>query len=357
MASYLTVRDRESDHPSSCAKGAKVPTELENAQKSLTQIQNFDVTKLAREDDLGKSLSFLVAIAPAARLVNLFQRVPAASLEDFPAATLSQLKQWTDQVLTLFDEILAFKLESDPNPTQRRKQLIDRVNDLYNQSWPIVFPFVSYGAARATDFRLLERQGQQAVESINSASANLTNQLKADAEESKKLLESIRNVAAEQGVSQQAEYFKKEADRHEKEAASWRQGTVLLAVGLVAFAVLTMFTNHIPWLSPKDNLESTQIITGKVLIFVVIAYMLLLSARNFMAHVHNTIVNRHRQNALLTFNVMTGAGSEPATRDIVLAQAAACIYAPQETGYTKSAPQETSLPQALLGLVARTESK
>jgi hypothetical protein len=85
--------------------------------------------------------------------------------------------------------------------------------------------------------------------------------------------------------------------------------------------------------------------------------MLLLSARNFLAHVHNGIVNRHRQNALLTFKAMTEAGASPAARDIVLGQAAACIYAPQETGYTKGAPTEQSLPQALVQMITRTEPK
>ena len=64
--------------------------------------------------------------------------------------------------------------------------------------------------------------------------------------------------------------------------------------------------------------------------------MLILSAKNFLSHQHNAIVNKHRQNALMTFNALVTAGISKESKDIVLMHAAACIFAPQETGYAKS---------------------
>src|SRR5262249_31696425 len=151
--------------------------------------------------------------------------------------------------------------------------------------------------------------------------------------------------------------FQQTAVRHEQLANTWRWATIWIAVGVGAYAIATMFAHHMPWLNPQDAAQSAQIITGKVLVFAVLAYMLLLSARSFLAHVHNGIVNRHRQNALLTFTAMTEAGGTPAARDVVLAQAAACIYGSQETGYTKGAHTEPSLPQALIQMITRTEPK
>ena len=46
--------------------------------------------------------------------------------------------------------------------------------------------------------------------------------------------------------------------------------------------------------------------------------------------------NRHRQNALLTYRALVAAAGEHETEDIVLAHAAVCIFAPQETGYSGS---------------------
>jgi hypothetical protein len=75
---------------------------------------------------------------------------------------------------------------------------------------------------------------------------------------------------------------------------------------------------------------------SKILIFAVLAYMLLLCARNFLSHKHNAIVNKHRQNALLTFNALVAAAGTEERRDVILTYAAACIFSPQDTGYTKA---------------------
>ena len=73
---------------------------------------------------------------------------------------------------------------------------------------------------------------------------------------------------------------------------------------------------------------------SKILIFSVISFILYLSARNFLSHKHNAVVNRHRQNALMTYKALVeAAGEKQQASEAVLLHAAACIYAPQPTGY------------------------
>ena len=90
-----------------------------------------------------------------------------------------------------------------------------------------------------------------------------------------------------------------------------------------------------------------QLGISKVLIFAVISFMLYLSARNYLAARHNEIVNRHRQTALQTFKTLADAAKEAQSRDVVLSFAAACIFAPQPTGFGESdmpkAPSATSM--------------
>ncbi len=92
---------------------------------------------------------------------------------------------------------------------------------------------------------------------------------------------------------------------------------------------------------------------SKVLIFGVIAYMLVLCARNFLSHKHNGIVNRHRQNALLTFKSLTDAASGEDRRDIVLTHAAACIFSPQDTGYTRGPSGQDNSPAKLFEVLPK----
>jgi len=69
-------------------------------------------------------------------------------------------------------------------------------------------------------------------------------------------------------------------------------------------------------------------------VFAVLSFMLYLSARSFLSHKHNAVVNRHRQNALLTYRALADAAAADQNREVILTHAAACIFSPQPTGYS-----------------------
>jgi hypothetical protein len=331
---------------------------LEPTRDIVKAIQEFDAGTLVRESDLGATFNFAAAVSPANRLINLFRCIPLKVLEDLPPGNLTAIRQVAEQVAVQFKRIIDFGFDKVPNPAQARTQYIAELTNFYDgNAFPGLLPYIGYAAARTSDFGRLETEARDAISAIQKQTADLQTELKDGARDAKKMLEDIRAVAAEQGVSQEAIYFGKEADRHDVESKTWRKATISLAIALGGFAFLTMFSNNVPGLHPANAVESSQIIAGKVLFFVVLAYMLLLSARNFLSHVHNKIVNRHRQNALLTFNALVNAGGTQATKDVVLGYAASCIYAPQETGYAKGVPNETTLPQALISMVTKTDGK
>ena len=55
--------------------------------------------------------------------------------------------------------------------------------------------------------------------------------------------------------------------------------------------------------------QTYVLIADKILFFAILSYMLSLSARNFMSHKHNAVVNRHRHKALKTFKALADAAS------------------------------------------------
>ena len=100
-------------------------------------------------------------------------------------------------------------------------------------------------------------------------------------------------------------------------------------------AILSLFVTKIDFLKPTDAYEAIQLLAAKLVIFTTAGYLVVLCARNFLAHTHNAIVNRHRQNALLTFQALVDAAKGEDKKDIVLTHASACMFAPQETGFTR----------------------
>jgi hypothetical protein len=55
-----------------------------------------------------------------------------------------------------------------------------------------------------------------------------------------------------------------------------------------------------------------------------------------MAHKHNEIVNRHRQNALVTFRPLVEAASIDEKQDIILDRASEAIFGEVDSGFSKS---------------------
>lgn len=173
------------------------------------------------------------------------------------------------------------------------------------------------------------------MRSANERSSELAKLLQEKNEEAERALVEIRKVAAEHGVSQQTAYFKLEADSHDLEAKKWQKYTIYTASGLAVYAFFSFTFHKIGFIKPENTFDTIQLGLSKALTFGVIAFMLILCARNFMSHKHNSVVNRHRQNALLIFNALAEAATGEDSKNIVLTHAAACIFSPQETGYAK----------------------
>jgi hypothetical protein len=55
-----------------------------------------------------------------------------------------------------------------------------------------------------------------------------------------------------------------------------------------------------------------------------------------LSHLHNAVVNRQRQNSLMTFKALVEAAGQQENRDIILTKAADSIFAPQPTGFSKA---------------------
>lgn len=329
---------------------------LQETTASVSRLQELNPGSLARIGDYG-TFDFQAAVEPARRLIDLFKRLPIAALEDFPEATLQPIRQQADAIFNVVEQIRQFRLE-DGNPAGTRQQIVEQLTNLYPSTWGILFPVIGYGAARVADFPRLEAQGRAAVQSINDRTSELLRSLDTTRQQADEALAAARRAAAEQGVSQQAAYFRDEALVHDREASTWKRNTTVLSIVLAVYAASSVFVHKWEYLRPGSTFESAQLITSKVLIFAVMSYVLILAAKNFLSHKHNAIVNRHRQNALMTFNALAEAAKDQAAKDIILTHAASCIFAPQETGYSRSTSgPDPAIARSMVSLFAKADTR
>ena len=118
-------------------------------------------------------------------------------------------------------------------------------------------------------------------------------------------------------------------------------------------ALISFVTHRIPFIAPTNIPEAIQFIASKVLLIGALTFMLVRAASNYRAHKHNEVINRHKQNSLLTFNALVEAGASPEARNIILNHASASIYSEPDSGYVKSKSDSAGPQLNLVDLMPR----
>lgn len=328
----------------------------ETCREALERVQTFNPATLGREDDLGRQMNFVEAVQPAEAIIALYKRIPMSALPDFTDSQLNAIQSQANADYNVFKQILDFNAASN-DAVGTRTNILNNIKVRRDQLFDQLWQYVAYGVARITDTSLLEIQARATIQGIEDQAVKLTEQLEKAKTDAENALAAIRAVASEQGVSQQAIYFKDEAQSQETLADKWLTYTYRFAAALGGFAILSLFLHKIEWIRPTTNSEMFQLITSKVLIFTVLGYMLIMAARNYTTHKHNAVVNRHRQNALLTYRALVTAAENTGTQDIVLAHAASCIFSPQETGFAHGKSDSGVASKSVLELLTKSASK
>lgn len=319
---------------------------LSDAKASLLRMQNFDTSTLPRVDDLGAHINFKDAVEPATKLIGLYQQLSIDVVESLPIPRLNTIKGNADGNFNQLDNILKFE---PGTPKSTRDSLIQQLYDAYDPAFEALAETISYSVRRSTDFEKLGRDARGVIQAVKDDAEGIRKELVEFKGEAQATLVEIKKVAAEQGVSQQAIHFKTEGDGHSTAAEKWLTATVVMTVVLGVYAILTLFLHHFAWLKPTSTYDSVQLTVSKALIFATIFFMLVLCARNYLAHRHNAVVNKHRQNALATYTAIVKAANVPTNSDIVLNKAADCIFTPQSTGYSKGGPDSGSMSLLTVG--------
>lgn len=336
------------------ANGDERQTLIDETKNSVARMQQFDANTIPRVEELGTQINFTEAVEPVNRLIDIYKQLAVEVLNALPNDFLTGIRQQADNDYNLFDQILKFEAGT---PQSNRDSLINRIINAYDSTFKILQPHISYSIRKSTDFDKLEREARAQVQSINDKVDEIQSQMEEKSQEANSILDTIRKVAAEQGVSQQAIYFKQEAEKYEEGATKWLKATIGLTTTLLAYAIFVLLIHKCDWLKPENTYETVQLTVSKILIFTAISFILGLSAKNFLASKHNAVVNKHRQNALLTYQALVKAAGDEANSDIVLTEAAGCIFMPQSTAFGKNENTDgkaTSMlsiaPQVLRGI-------
>lgn len=327
---------------------------LEQTRTSIREVTEYDLEKLPRRAELGSTRAFDKAVAPARKVVGIFEKIPLQNLDELPDNELKVLKQQADAFFSLLEKIEL--TDSDTITAASRDNLVAQLESQHQPIFSKLYPLIAYVVIRTTDFGELETNARASVQAARTDAKVAIKEVEKLKTEADEIMSSIRATAAEQGVSQQAIYFNTEADSHQKDAKHWRTVTTWAAAILFLLAIGSFGIHKIPFLAPTSASEAVQLALSKFLLFAISGYLLVLSARNFLSHKHNAIVNRHKQNSLVTFKALAKAANQDESQNIILEQAAASIFAIPESGFTKAMGVTPTIGNSVVKLSPPTSS-
>lgn len=194
--------------------------------------------------------------------------------------------------------------------------------------------------------KALKESNDKAESQLASIQASAENQ----AAEFETVILTSRKALQEAVVSQQAVHFSTQADEHHAAGRWWllAASAGAAATGWFAWRAYSRVADPVllPELSPS---QVAQYVTGKLLLFSGLISITLWCGRIYRAHRHNYVVNRHRRNALGSFDAIVQSATDDATRNTVLVQATNAIFAPQHSGFsvTEAEPKAPTITEVL----------
>lgn len=324
----------------------------ERVKNKLEQLLKVDISSLIREVELGNHLNFKQGEEIFQEVFSLFSKVNSEYFMKVSYSALASIEGNLDSVLSIFEQIRNFNPNSR-NPVNVRDNLLNQLEqqlDGYNST---VLPILTAELIFSNRLSVETSKLNSIAERFSSELESAKNEAKRTNFEIQNVLEKARQAAAEVGVSRHNMIFKEESEYHEGVSKKWLNRLVLILFGIIVFG----FVIHIIPLPDKSNIDLIHFSVTKIVIFAVLFYALNLCSKNYRVHRHNFILNKHRQNALNTFETFTkAAGNDFQTKNAVLLEATRTIFSNQQTGYLKNEADNES-PNKIIEILKSSSDK
>jgi hypothetical protein len=325
-------------------------TPIDKAKFWLAIIQNYEPDVLPRTKELGTQNHFEDILESSKRTIKLFNRIDINNLDIYSKSQLNLIWQNSKNIISNFYKVVKFNVQNPSSLT--RDQLIDHILTLNDNIIDQLSPIISFSMSLSGGLSSDERKVDQVIKRYEAEREIEQNEISSQKFEVAEILKQVRESSVTLGVSKESHNFDIIAKKYETDSKKWLNRSVFMGMITLLFAIISSLSYKIPCIAPNTNIESAQLISGKIIILGILSYGLLTCIRNYTAQLHNSVVNRHRQNSLQTYRSFVDAASNNVTRDIVLTHAAAAVFSPQDTGYVKN--QDTSSARSIIEMIPKS---
>jgi hypothetical protein len=331
---------------------------------------------------------------------QFYADIASTRLDLVPTNIIRQAADNAESTIRSISQIQMFDAKSG-DPNQKSTAYIENLRSTYDTAYTHFAPHLALArvssSAIGQEFEslkalttILSNERKRAAEDYEAKTKAADAQLKARIAEFEKVMTAAREASKMEAVSAQASEFDTEATSA-RTASTWWLTATIITVAVSLFLVWLLFLDGLnpsaisaPQLSPAQPSASqpsgaqakpthvppespveTKVITAalvqqtvaRILIVTLLYTAVVWCARNFFACQHNYTVNRHRRNAMMTFRAFVEGTKDPPTQDFILRQAAACAFAPQQSGYLKDESLPTPAPASQIIDIIKPDAK
>ncbi len=297
------------------------------------ELNSYEMEDLVRENDLGSQLSFKKAEPTILKTIELFKKAKSANFEEVPFNLLNNFYKQLNNAIKRFEEFKNFNANQN-NPVNQRDNLINQLESQFDGYYQHSLPLLIIKLLSGNDLSIQQAKIEHLTKELEKKTTETEEKGQEYLEQLKETLKSAEEAAAKVGVSRHSQIFQQESTRYEDESRTWLKWTVviLIAIVLVAGVFIFLFPDK-----EASNAEIIQYSITKIIVLSAMFYGLSICNRNYRAHKHNATLNKHRQNALSTFETFAkAAGTDTQIKNAVLIEATHTIFSNQLTGYLNS---------------------
>jgi len=305
-------------------------TVLNQLNERFETILSYKIEDLTREEELGAQFSFKEAEEYFVKIIDLFKRVKEVNLQEIPFTPLNSFNAQINQAITYFEQAKTFNPTIN-NAINTRNAIITNIQNNYDNYYTHSIPILSIGILNSNDLSLERSKMNQLISDLENEKKISKEKSENKLNELNSIIENAKSFATKAGISKHSSVFKTESDFHETESKKWLGYTTKILIAIVLVAIGLAFLG----LYFTESTQLIQFTITKVVVLSALFYGLTLTNRNYKAHKHNEILNKHRQNALTTFETFSNAASDEQTKNAILLETTHSIFSNQQTGYLK----------------------
>ncbi|MDE0014703.1 MAG: hypothetical protein OXU51_00845 [Candidatus Poribacteria bacterium] len=310
-------------------------------------LDEIDLEELKRSNLSGSGLSFESVHPDLLVVYEMFREIltfPREDLVNSAHAEVQNVRHYLPQFYEIAQKIRDFDINVE-KPSETHANLLQEISDFCGSVKGPLSQTISY--LKSKQVEQLESQINATVadaEKNFGAEVNRAKEINNTAEakeadrqkEFNRLKLELENQLAKKSISSYEKIFADQGDEHQKGARLWliTTGALTLVFGLIFWLLIKDLVpaDLVPKESQVPMILQNLFTKG---FFLSLIYLLLhRSIKNYTAEKHLETVNRHRQNALATFEAFTeAAGENRETRDAVLLAATDAIFDANQSGY------------------------